>query len=139
MRCWIADAGRRRQVRMQPLEARPSSQTEPDIQLIAEGMARMIHYSCDLCGSRLEDNDQRYVVKIEVYAAADENEALSSDDDYDFDLDSLSDHLADADADEMEDATYRGFRFDLCRRCHRRYLNDPLFRAVKKRMGFSEN
>lgn len=101
----------------------------------------MIHYSCDLCGARLEGVDQRYVVKIEVYAAADDNEVVPVDDydDLDDELASLTDALSDADPDEVEDATYRGFRFDLCRRCHRRYLNDPLFRAAKKRMGFSEN
>jgi len=102
----------------------------------------MIHYSCDLCGAPLEGATQRYVVKIEVYAAADEREDLADQDDLD-DLDGSLEHLTEslshADPDEIDDANYRGFRFDLCHRCQRRYLNDPLFRAAKKRMGFSEN
>ncbi|MCG3181929.1 MAG: hypothetical protein BIFFINMI_04375 [Phycisphaerae bacterium] len=101
----------------------------------------MIHYTCDLCGARLDGEDQRFVVKIEVYASADEQSPSFPDDpdQLDYEIEQLTESLADADADEVEDATYRGFRFDLCRRCHNRYLSDPLFRAAKKRMGFSEN
>jgi hypothetical protein len=101
----------------------------------------MIHYSCDLCGARIEPGDPRFVVKTEVYAAADE-QCLSFPDDPDQleqEFEELTEALADADPDFIEDATYRGFRFDLCPRCHKRYLNDPLFRAVKKRIDFSDN
>jgi len=101
----------------------------------------MIHYSCDLCGARLDGSAQRYVVKIEVYAAADDQELSGPDDldELDDQLEQLTESLADADPDQVEDANYRGFRFDLCPRCQRRYLSDPLFRAAKKRMGFSPN
>lgn len=105
----------------------------------------MIHYSCDLCGAPLEGLDQRYVVKIEVYAAADEPVHAAPED-----LEALDDELEDI-TESLSHAnpeppvqpavgnSYRGFRFDLCPRCQRRYQTDPLFRAAKKRMGFSEN
>jgi hypothetical protein len=101
----------------------------------------MIHYSCDLCGARLDGDDQRYVVKIEVYAAADDAEIGGPDDleGIDQQIEQLTDSLNEADASQIDDANYRGFRYDLCPRCQRRYLNDPLFSAAKKRMGFSEN
>jgi len=101
----------------------------------------MIHYSCDLCGAPLDGQDQRYVVKIEVYASADEA-SVNADhdlDDLDNSLEQLTESLSQADPDAVEDANYRGFRFDLCARCQRRYLSDPLFRAAKKRLGYSEN
>ncbi|MDD4890889.1 MAG: hypothetical protein PHU85_13290 [Phycisphaerae bacterium] len=105
----------------------------------------MIHYSCDLCGAPLEGSEHRFVVKIDVYAAADEREATGQADDLDDvdgSLEEITSSLSHADDDDEEpadEAEFRGFRFDLCRRCQRRYLNDPLFRAAKKRMGFSEN
>ncbi len=101
----------------------------------------MIHYSCDLCGARLDGDHQRYVVKIEVYAAADEGEIGGPDDlnELDDQIEQLTDSLSHADPDQVDDSTYRGFRFDLCPRCQRRYLTDPMFAAAKKRMGFSEN
>lgn len=107
----------------------------------------MIHYSCDLCGAPLEGPDQRFVVKIEVYAAADERAgagAAQELDDLDESLEQLTSSLSHADDEDDDDelpreADYRGFRFDLCRRCQRRYMTDPLFRAAKRRMGFSEN
>jgi hypothetical protein len=100
----------------------------------------MIHYSCDLCGAPLDGAGQRYIVKIEVYAAADgEDIAHDNLEDLDESLEQLTESLSQADPDEVEDANYRGFRFDLCPRCQRRYMSDPMFRAAKKRMGFSEN
>lgn len=102
----------------------------------------MIHYSCDLCGAPLDNAEQRYVVKIEVYAAADDQLAPCAPgelDDMDDSLEQLTESLSHAPSDELDEANYRGFRFDLCPRCQRRYLTDPLFRAAKKRMGYSEN
>lgn len=102
----------------------------------------MIHYSCDLCGAPLDSTEQRFVVKIEVYAAADENSGATDEDDLD-DLDNsleqLTESLSQPGPEAVDEASYRGFRFDLCPRCQRRYLTDPLFRAAKKRLGFSEN
>ena len=40
----------------------------------------MIHFTCDLCGKTLlADEDTRYVVKIEVYAAYDPMEITGDD------------------------------------------------------------
>ena len=101
----------------------------------------MIHYTCDLCGARLDGLDQRFVVKIEVYAAAEERAHAHVDelDEGDDDLEELTEQLAHSDPPRADEANYQGLRFDLCPRCQRRYLSDPLFRAAKKRMDFSEN
>ena len=73
------------------------------------------------------NDHQRFIVRLEVYAAAGH---------VDLDADSSSDApgaLADviqqlqrADPNEVEDQTYRCFRFDLCDACRRHLLSNPL-------------
>ena len=40
---------------------------------------------------------------------------------------------------EIEDCNAKEFRFDLCPRCHSKYLKDPLGRDALRRLNFSEN
>lgn len=99
----------------------------------------MVHYTCDMCGkSLLAEEDIRYVVKIEVYAACDA--------DMDIDEDLLDMEEDEEEMDEMEDASetleddeYKTFRFDLCSKCHKKYLHDPLFLKSWHQVRFSEN
>ena len=98
----------------------------------------MIKYVCDMCGKPLlENEDVRYVVRIEVYAAY---ESAEPPDEYD-DLDAVEDMLDEAEDAEApaEDDTIPPFRFDLCPECHKRYLEDPLFRKANRRIRFSDN
>lgn len=88
----------------------------------------MIRYECDKCGRRMDPNDsQRFIVKMEVYAAAEhidldaESAAHAG-----RELEDVLNHLATADPDEVEDQTYRAFRFDLCDACRRQLLQRPL-------------
>ena len=101
----------------------------------------MVHYTCDLCGKELlVEDDVRYVVKIEVYPVYDqigeEEEALEEDH-----LAALNESFSpDGSSDPGEpDQEYDSFRFDLCAACRQRYLEDPLFRKILRRMGFSSN
>ncbi len=88
----------------------------------------MIVYECDRCGRRMGSNDsQRYIVKLEVYAAADHidlDARLISDPRREM-AEVLSD-LAGADPDEVEDRTYRSFSFDLCDACRGKLIAKPL-------------
>lgn len=100
----------------------------------------MLHFSCDLCGQRLDD--QRFVVKLEVYPAFDPE---------DFDEDDLdADHLeqiaeaiqemeAEGKASSDDECGPKHFRYDLCRDCHARYVKDPLGREAFRRLNFSKN
>ena len=105
----------------------------------------MIRYSCDMCGrSLVPDEDERYVVKIEVYAACDSMDADCEDEefinDFDEDDDDENDEEIDnVDADEIESIEYKTFRYDLCSKCHSRYLQDPLSINSIRRGRFSEN
>lgn len=103
----------------------------------------MINYNCDMCGKSLvPEEDDRYVVKIEIYAACDSmdvddeeeliNDLEEEDEDDDDEIDSL-------DPDEIESIEYKTFRYDLCSKCHSMYLQDPLSIKSIRRGRFSEN
>lgn len=102
----------------------------------------MVHYTCDMCGKPLmEDEDIRYVVKIEVYIACD---AMEMDDDLDDEIQDVEEESEGQDdavdpAEMLEDGEYKTFRFDLCTKCHGKYLQDPLFLKAWNRTRFSEN
>ncbi len=102
----------------------------------------MIHFTCDMCGKvLLADEDTRYVVKVEVYAAYDPMELTSKDleDDRTDEIQDLLDEMADIDAEALEDQVHKTFRFDLCPECHAAYLKDPLGRATRLRARFGQN
>jgi hypothetical protein len=102
----------------------------------------MIHHSCDLC-KRLIDTEQdiRYVVKMEVYAALDP--ALDQADDDRDGLQEVQEMLArmeESDNGELvEDDVYQSLRFDLCPECRKKFLNHPLGREAIKQFDFSQN
>ena len=88
----------------------------------------MIRYQCDKCGTKMAANDaRRYIAKLEVYAAAghidlDDDAAENSE----HGLTEVLEKLAQADPDEIEDQTYRSWRFDLCDACRRNLMLRPL-------------
>ena len=105
----------------------------------------MIRYSCDMCGrSLVPEEDDRYVVKIEVYSACDSIDADGEDEefinDFEEDDDDVNDEEMDnLDQDEIDSIEYKTFRYDLCCKCHSRYLQDPLSIKSIRRGRFSEN
>lgn len=101
----------------------------------------MVHYTCDMCGKPLlTEEDIRYVVKIEVYTACD-----AMDVDADMDDEENMDEEGEGSDDEidpaemLENGEYKTFRFDLCTKCHKKYLQDPLFLKTRRQTRFSEN
>ncbi len=102
----------------------------------------MIRYSCDMCGrSLVPEEDDRYVVKIEVYSACD---SIDGDDeemitDFEEDVEEGDDEIGNLDSDEIDGLEYKTFRYDLCCKCHSRYLQDPLSIKSIRRGRFSEN
>ncbi len=103
----------------------------------------MIRYNCDMCGKSIDsEEDIRYVVKIEVYATC---ESMEGDCDFDEELiddyeeEEEDDEVENFDPDDIEDVEYKTFRFDLCSKCHSKYLQDPLSIQSIRRGRFSEN
>ncbi len=102
----------------------------------------MLHYSCDMCGKKLlVQEDVRYVVKIEAYAAADPLEITEEDLEKDHleEISKLIKQLEQMDPQELEDQVYKSFRFDLCPECHRKFLRDPLGKQWARTVSFSKN
>ncbi len=72
---------------------------------------------------------RRYIVKLEIYAAAGHVDLdAEGEDDVAGALSDVVRALATADPDEVEDQTYRSFRFDVCNDCRIALLADPLAR-----------
>ncbi len=103
----------------------------------------MIRYTCDLCKRDLDpEEDLRYVVKVEVYAAFDP-QATNDDDENDRDhlqeIQDILECLEDADDNQIGDDVYQQLRFDLCPECRKKFLENPLGRETAKAFGFSSN
>jgi hypothetical protein len=98
----------------------------------------MLHFTCDSCGESIAEN--RFVVRLEVYPAH-QPSCLSEEDLQPDHLQALAEELSSqADAEnEFEPPRTQSFRYDLCPRCHARYVQDPLRVAATKRLNFSEN
>lgn len=81
----------------------------------------MVHYTCDMCGKHIHpEEDTRYVIKVEIHTASQTED--------DEDLENMEE-LEAYDEEDMEDdeMEYDALRFDLCSKCHKIYIQDPLF------------
>ena len=102
----------------------------------------MIHFSCDLCKRPLDpEDDLRYVVKLEVYAAFDPLQIDDRDDDRDNlqDLNEILERIDDAATDQVGEEVYQQLRFDLCPECRKKFLKNPLGRKASEQFDFSKN
>lgn len=107
----------------------------------------MLHFTCDGCSKVLQSSEDRYVVKIEVFAAHDPHELTEADLEPDH-LEAISDLLQEnLEEQVLLEPSTRQIRYDLCATCRTRYLRDPLSPQVKLGGGkqadlkfdFSEN
>ncbi len=88
----------------------------------------MIRYECDKCGRSMGPNDvQRFIVKMEIFAAAGHVDLDTETATHDTSaLANVIESLKKADPDDIEDQTYRAFRFDVCDACRAILLDCPL-------------
>jgi hypothetical protein len=103
----------------------------------------MVHVTCDLCGKELRvQEDQRYIVKIEVYAATDPFEITEEDLDEDH-MEAVSELIQDDEEEALlepqEELARQTRRYDLCPTCRKKFLKDPLNREANLHFDFSEN
>jgi len=102
----------------------------------------MIRYSCDLCKRAIDpQEDLRYVIKMEVYAAFDPIASLEDEDDRDHlqEIQDILERLEESEDDRIGDDVYQQLRFDLCPECRKKFIENPLGREVAKVFGFSDN
>lgn len=99
----------------------------------------MIQYSCDMCRRPIDsDDDIRYAVKIEVYAALDtQSDMLDDDRDGLEQLQEMLQRMDDGESVTDEDV-YQQLRFDLCSECRKKFVKHPLGRKSKQ-FDFSQN
>jgi hypothetical protein len=90
----------------------------------------MSDLACDRCNrSLLAFEDVRYKVEIKVYAAYDPIELTRGeleDGDHAAEIKRLIALLEKRDEAEISDEVYKKFEFDLCLRCQKEYLKEPL-------------
>ena len=89
----------------------------------------MDDFTCDICGKvLLADENTRYIVKIEVFAAYDPLELTRQDieGDHEAEMARLLAQMRNMSTEQLEDQVYRSFRFDLCPSCQAKYLAQPL-------------
>lgn len=99
----------------------------------------MIHFTCDCCKRLIDlDHEIRYIVRMEVFAAADTSvEAMDDDRDY---LQEIEEMLSrDQTVDPLDNEVYQQARFDLCSECRERFVSNPLGRPAAVELGFSNN
>ncbi len=92
----------------------------------------MSGFVCDRCGKPLlVDEDVRYILKMEVYAAYDPMEVTSEDltKDRRTELAELVEKMKTMDAEALEDSVHKRMAFDLCPTCQQAFLKNPLGRA----------
>ena len=95
----------------------------------------MIHYSCDLCKRLIDaEDDLRYVVKIEVYAALDPVEVDTNGDDRDHlqEMQDILQRMEEEGSDEVGEDVYQQLRFDLCPECRKKFVKNPLGREARQ-------
>jgi hypothetical protein len=102
----------------------------------------MMHFSCDYCGKDMTQNGkQRYVLKMEAFAANDPCEL--NDDDLDTDhVEEMARLLNDLEEAEEEPEllpTCKKMKFDLCSACFSRFVQNPLGRDTATKFDFSNN
>jgi hypothetical protein len=95
-----------------------------------------------LCGRELDSQDDlRYVVKIEVFAAFDPAATDEADDDCDHleEIQDILERMEESASDQIGDDVYQQLRFDLCPDCRKKFVKNPLGRETAKAFGFSSN
>jgi hypothetical protein len=88
--------------------------------------------TCDRCGEPLlVRSDVRYEVKIEVKCAYDPMEITDEDlaQDHAAQMKKVLQQMEGLSEEEAQNQVYRVFKFDLCPRCQKDYIKNPLGRS----------
>jgi hypothetical protein len=102
----------------------------------------MMHFSCDICGKDMtSQGSERYVLKMEAFAATDPTELTNDDLETDH-VEAMARMLCEMEETDGEPElapTCKKMRFDLCPVCFRKFVNDPLGRENTAKFDFSSN
>jgi hypothetical protein len=90
----------------------------------------------------MRPGQDRFVIKMEVFAAHDPAEITEADLDEDH-MEAVSEILQDIE-NGLDDVDLAGplnkhFRYDLCPECHKKFVRDPLGKETAQKFDFSKN
>ena len=90
--------------------------------------AKLKRRSCDRCGRLIDKKAVRYIAKIQVYAAYDPLEITAEDllRDHTEDIKRLLKQCEGMSEEELMRDVYVDFVFNLCARCQKVYVSNPL-------------
>ena len=88
----------------------------------------MIQYRCDGCDREISPGSLRYTVTIDVRAAYNEAEIglMELVQDHKAEMLALIEKLKGKTPKEIEETVYKGLKLDLCPRCQRAFIADPM-------------
>jgi len=94
----------------------------------AERILSAKYHICDMCGARVERNMLRYVLKMDIFAAYDTMQISFKDlsRDYEEEIRRLVEDIKNMDPKQLEEDVSKQLSFDLCRKCHQKFLKNPL-------------
>jgi hypothetical protein len=100
----------------------------------------MLHYYCDCCHKEIKPPEVRFLIKLEMLAAAEPlvftREEMEKD--HRSELEHLVKIMEEHDPQDINDEVYVNYEFDLCSRCRRQFYHQfkrqiPLdFKATSK-------
>jgi hypothetical protein len=98
--------------------------------VLKSGIMRvMADFCCDMCGKPLlVDEDVRYILRVEVFAAYDPMELTAEDlkQDHLAEIRELVKRMEAMDPKELEDQVYQKLTFEVCPACRKKYVAHPL-------------
>ncbi len=98
----------------------------------------MIHYSCDRCKRIINDQEVRYVLKLEARATIDHSDSFEIDDSEQ--LEAIYETLERfGEDDSIVDEIFQKRNFDVCSNCFHEIMKDPLNVNSRLQLGFSQN
>ena len=79
----------------------------------------MIKYRCDNCGVEMDEQDLRYILKVQLYAAPNEIRITAEDlqKDTQAELERLVERMKTMDPKKLEEEVYVDYQLDLCPKC----------------------
>lgn len=88
----------------------------------------MVMIICDRCGQLMDKGQLRYIAKIQVFAAYDPLEISFEDlqKDTRAEIRKLLSQMEGRSEEELMKEVFTAFEFDLCPKCQREYVREPL-------------
>lgn len=100
----------------------------------------MIHYSCDRCKKTIGEDEFRHIVKIEIHTSINNGpHPVDEERDHLVEIEEILSRMEEPDCEDVTDELYQRRTFDLCPRCYRQYVRNPLAIETTSHFGFSQN